>query len=273
MITHTLNPPPARRHAITESKKAELDSLTLQVLDAQGEVEQLQAVVTSLIEKSTKFQGFLAAADNDRTHSLATQNLLDSVVQSALDVKNNSAIAFNNMVLADEKTKRTALEIKKMIDKLIYSAEVVNKLSNLVIRKKDINPLISDELISIITSAVKDADNAVALTLVALKATFASQGSSLESEAATALEYTQSIKLYDILTGTVTESNQRIPCLQSMIYQAYSKAQTTYEQLKRANTDTTKQLNNANTDLNKATIKLKSLQSGLAAANAAALAS
>jgi hypothetical protein len=267
---------PRHKYGITERKKAELDLLSNEVIDAQYDVEQLQAVVTSLTEKSENFQQFLAITQANKTQALNNRNLLDQVVENALSLMNDSGIAFNEMVLADATTRIVAKEIKDVINKLIYSAEVINKLSNLIIRKKALNPLISDDLISRVGTAGKDANNAVALALVALKSAFAAQASNLESEAAAALEYTESMKLYQILTGKLPESGEsETPedSLQGLLYKAYSEAETIYKQAFQANLDTITQLNRANSDLNKAQIKLKSLQSGLAAGNAAALAS
>lgn len=61
--------------------------------------------------------------------------------------------------------------------------------------------------------------------------------------------------------------------IRGLLYNAYKETQIAYEKANFANDETTRQFNIATTNLNKAQIKLNSLQSGLAAANAAALAS
>jgi Ribonuclease G/E len=268
---------PRGKYGITEKKKSELDQLSNRVIDAQDIVEQLQAIVSSLTDKSAKFQAALAVAEANKEQALNNRNLLDQVVQNALNLRDDSAVAFDEMVLADSTTKIMSVQMKDVIDKLIYSAEVVNKLSNLVIRKKALNPLISDDLVSRISTAGKDANNAVALVLVALKSVFAAQASNLESEAATALEYTEAMKLYDVLTGKSVDEDdddkKHPDSLQKLLHEAYTAAETGYKDAFRANAETIKQLNQANSELSKAQIKLKSLQSGLAAGNAAALAS
>lgn len=271
-------PTAVRRYGVTEKKKAELDALMLKVLDAQQEVEQFQAIVVSLTEKSGNYQSYLATAESNRAHALDNRNLLDQLVQSALDLKNNSEIAFNESMEANLQTKKVAQKIKAVTDKLIYSADVINRLYNLIIRKKALNPLISDELVSMIGDAGKDANNAVALTLIALKSVFTAEASNMESEAASSLEYLQSIKLYEMLTVDqllniapgVTDNTDA--SLKQLLYDAYSNAKTTYEQLHKACRMITQELNEANTSLNKAQVKLRSLQSSLAAANAAAFA-
>jgi len=266
------------RYGITEKKKEELDLLTIEVIDTQHDVDQFTAIVTSLTAKLANFQSYLTTADNNRSVAYTNKLLIDQMVQSALDLRNNSSIAFDEMGQADLKTKSLAKSINLVINKLIYSAEMIDKLSNLLIRKKALNPLISDDLITMVGTAGKDANNAVALTLVALNATFASMASNMESESALALENSQAIALYQMLTGifppkTDDGTEVIIPSLQSYLHTAYNTAKTNYEQTEAAFKITTNQLNEAKTNLNKAQVKLRSLQSGFAAANAAALAS
>jgi hypothetical protein len=279
MKTHRAIPLPIMpsRYGITESKKAELDKLSIQVIDAQYDVNKFQSIVTSLADKVNNFQAFLATAENTRTQAYNNKILMTQLVQNALDLQNNSNIAFDEIVLADTKTKILGANIKQVIDKLIYSAEVLNKLATIITRKKALNPLISDELISVLATAGSDANNAVALALVALKSTFAAQASNMESEAAIELAYTQSSDLYETLVNGIAsdevEEKEKEKSLEYLLHEAYKNAKANYQKIEKALIICTKQLNDAKSDLNKAQIKLKSLQSGLAAANAAALAS
>jgi hypothetical protein len=267
------------RYGITEKKKAELDAKILEVLDAQHDVDQYQAIVASLTQKLNNFQAMLATADNDRTKALNNKNILDQLVQSTKDLLANSDIAFNDIVLADATTKDLAGSLKEVMDKLIYSVELINKLSALVISKKALNPLISDELVTMIGQAGGDANNAVALTLIALQSTFASQAANMESEAAAALEYTQARSLFHTMTGVDPINSDAIgntwapATLAGMIAQAYVDAKHKFEQRQTATDLVTTQLNLANIKLNKAQVNLRSLQSGLGAGNAAALVS
>jgi len=270
--------PRLKKYGITEKKKSELDTLKNLVIDAQADVQQQQVIVTSLTEKAARYQSYLLVADNNRTHALNNKNLIDQVIQNAYDLGYNSTNAFSNMISANEDTEQVASSVSTLINKLIYSVEIINKLANLVIRKKALNPLISDDLITRMNAAGTDANNAVALTLVALKSTLAAEASVLESEAAITLEYKQAIKLYLTLTG---EQSIDTPLslnpvsdisIRALLYNAYKEAKVAYDKANIANDETSRQLNIATTNLNKAQVKLKSLQSGLAAANAAALA-
>ncbi|OOV16637.1 hypothetical protein [Flavobacterium sp. LM4] len=266
-----------KRYGITEKKKSDIDLLTSQVTVAQAVVDQQSTVVASLNQKSIKYQGYLLDAESSRTQAKSNKELVDQVVQNGLDLFQNSEIAFSKMTVANEATGEVAKEVTVLINKLIYSVEIINKLSNLVIRKKSLNPLISDDLITKINAAGTDSNNAIALTLVALKSIFAAQSLSLESEAATALEQKQALSLYLTLTGKknpedifILEGNNSV---QALIYIANNEAKANYLEANKANDETTRQLNVANINLNKAQVELKSLQAALAAANAAALAS
>src|SRR5262245_62070271 len=131
-----------KKYGITEKKKAELDELTSEVTDAQHDVDQYQAMVNSLIEKSMKLERFLSDANSDQAKTLSNQNMVDNLVQSAKDLLSNSKITFEEMGKADSKTGTLANQIQAVINKLIYSADIINKLAILVVRKKGRNPLI-----------------------------------------------------------------------------------------------------------------------------------
>ncbi|MFT5822739.1 MAG: hypothetical protein ACI8ZM_003996, partial [Crocinitomix sp.] len=176
------------KYGITEAKKAELDSLSMEVTNAKEKVVQLQSVVNSLSEKSRTFKADLSASNDNLVVATENQSELTSIVNMANNLMANSGIAFSEVNAADYKTKVLAQQVRNVMLQLIYSAEVIDKLQNLIIRKKALNPLISDDLVTMITTAGADANNAVALMLVALNATFTAQASIIESKAATGLE-------------------------------------------------------------------------------------
>jgi hypothetical protein len=201
------------------------------------------------------------------------------VVENLLSLKNNSETTFDETVLAESKIKKVAVEISDIIQKLIFSAEIINKLGNLIIRKKATNPLISDELVTLVTTSGTNANNAVALTLVALQSVFSAQATTKESEVAVALEVLQAIQLYEFVIGENVDDIQSAKPLSpetsisGLLDTAYNVQFNMYNQALAASKDTIKQLNSAKRELSRAQVKLSSLQAGLAAANAAALAS
>ena len=264
------------RYGITERKKAEIDSLTLQVEDAKYQVDLYQSIVSSMTEKVAYFQNLLNIADNTRTQALSNQKLANQLVYNEGVLIKNSKITFNEIEKAEAKADVLAVNIKIMMDKLIYCVEVINKLSITVVRKKAVNPLISDELITMLATAGKDANNVIALALVALKSTFAAQASNMESKSAIELGYIQAQDMLKVLTNVtvnIGEDKTKNISLHTLLNTAYEDAKSNYEVMSQAVTRATRHLNQAQKDLNKAQVNLTSLQSGLAAANAAALAS
>lgn len=248
------------------TEKAKFDELAIQVMDAQFEVDQFEAIVASLTQKKDNYQGFLTEAQNNRAQALNNKTLADQLIQSALDLKNTSKTAYNEIAPVAEKMKLLSTGIETLTDKLIYAAAVLNTLSNEVMRKKALNPLISDDLINKINQAGNDANNAVALTLVALQSTLAAVALNMETEAAIELEYTQSVNLYETLTGGASGN---APSIGPSLDKAYRNADVYYLQAGKSLNMISEELNAAQANLNKAQVKLVALQSELAAANAA----
>ncbi len=261
------------RPGITEKKKAELDALTREILQAQYDVEQFQSVVTSLTQKSIACQQVLAYSDDRRGQCHTLKDLMDQLLQTFLNTKDGAHIAYNETNLACTKTKAMATQIKLVVDKLIYSAEKINKLANVLIRKKALNPLISDDLVARVVTAGKDANNAVALTLIAFKSAFTARASIMELEVLTGFLDLQSSALYENISADTTGKPEAGKHLTDQISHAYEQAKLQYEQAQHAVSETTNQVNTAQGLLSTAQLKLRSLQAALAAGNAAALAS
>ncbi len=268
---------------IVKNNKVSIDELVFEVLDAQDEVDQYQTIVASLTQKRNNFQILLTNAGNNCKQALVNKNLMDQLVQNTKDLQENSATAYNEIVMANAKTKGLAIKLKSLIDKLIYSVDMINTLSTLVIRKKALNPLISDELVSMVGQAGIDANHTVALTLVALQSGFASQAANIESDAAVAVEYAQSRNLYQMMTGTdLTGKNSKVSdekgrskkgvkqkhSVSELITGAYENALQLFSQRQTNYDIVTQELNQATIKRNNAQVKLELLQAGLKAGDA-----
>lgn len=268
-----------KKYGVTENKKAEIDQLTYQVIDAQYVVDENTANVNALQKKLTRFEGYLATADTNRASTLSNWNTMKQVVEDAKNLQKDCNISQQTMAEANLLMQEVAIDVNTVMQELIYTAEVINNLSNVIVRKKAKNPLISDELITILGDTGKDANNAVALMLTALESTFTAQATNMEADAANALSLAQADALYDTLTGTTQENKNEQnkhgfgKSLENLIYQSYTNAVSVYKSYRQDVNITQTQLNKAQYDLANAELKLASLQAGLAAANAAALAS
>lgn len=275
-----------RKYGVTEKKKAEIDELIIKVRNAEDEVEEYQAIVSSLTEKLQKFQAELALAEGNKELGLSNKTLMESIVMDAQDLLDDSINVQNLMYKSEAKIEKAASQMSELINELIYSADLINKLSELIVRKKQSNPLISDELITMVTKSGSDANNAVALTLTALKSIFTSQATNVEGQNVLKLERKLANELNSLikfkqkkkdeeskttLFATSAEIDDKIN-ISDMILLAYENYKRIYDETLIAVDDTTKQLSAAKLELDNSVVNLNSLKASLAAAQAAALA-
>jgi hypothetical protein len=270
-------------YGVTERKKKELDALAISLLNAEYKVSQFQAIVDSLTAKSVEFEGFLQNADAARAQALANFNTIQDIQKEVVNLSYNSQITLAESNAALLKSERLALQIKQVIDQLIYSVEIINKFTSLIISKKALNPLISDDLVSLASVAGKDANTAVALTLVALKSSFVANATNIEAQGLVIVVNTQSQNLKanwgEKAKQTPAADTQQPPVqdefksIYTLLQDANQQAIANYAVISSANDAVLGELDDAKIKLDKATVKLKSLQLGYAAANAAALAS
>lgn len=271
------------KHAINDKKQAELNSLSFRIAQTQYQVDQLQSIVTSLTQKNNDFTTLLVDAQNHRDTALSNLNMVNQVIAGIKNMLRNTELVRDVTVQADDKIEQTADHLSTLINQLIFSVEIIEKLAQLVNKKKASGKLISNELVKTITAASADANNAVALTLTALNSCYVAKTSGNEAKNITQLEYEQSTELYqlitgknDILPGGVFSTDSSIPVeptsLFSLLTAANTEAIEKYNAAFTASNLVNKELAQAQTSLNNATVKLNSLKSGLAAATAAALA-
>ena len=274
-ITSVPNTRTRTRYGITERKKQEIDGLTIQVNNAQYNVDQYQAMVDSLTDKSTEFEQYLSEAQAAKETALSNKNIAESVVSSVNDLKVNAKNSYDQAYQAEGKIHIAAQDMNKVVNQLIFTSEIINKLQVLINKKKEMNVYISDDMVAMIGKAGADINNAFALSLTALKSCYASLTTGKESAASTDFGSIQAGILYDKLTGTGKSEDDKETINTSilqLIKNALTKANNDYDKALKANNETTRQLEHAKGKLEKATIELNSLKSGLAAAKAAALA-
>ena len=270
---------------IANAKKGKLDSLTMQVTETQYEVDQYQAIINAETEKSVQFNAFLTEADANKSTALANLNLVKGIDFSVNSLVKSTKLAMEQSGTAAKKISQVSGDMSTLVDKLIFSVELIVRFDQLVNKQKASNPLIPDTLISFMSKAVTDANNAVALTLAALESCYAAEATALRSKSVINLENDQVIELEDKIeniapessslpmdgiyhVGLTVESTGVLP----LSIQAYNKANDKYKQALVDNNMVNQQLAHAKTLLATATTSLSSYKAGLAAATAAAYA-
>ncbi len=259
-------------HNITEAKKAALDTLHARIITAQQEVSYMQAIVTALADKAATSQVLLSAADAARQAAKGNKELAVQLAQNADNLLQNAAANLNQAKLVDAGAQKMGADINSIVYKLAYASNVLNKLASMVIRKKALNPLISDELVQMVNTACTDTNNANALLLAAMQSTLSAQATAIDTHMAFELSYTLATNLYAI-TATGNKTAHSTTPLQQIFEDAYKNAKANYTLAETAKNKAYEELNTAQANLAQSQATLKSLEAGLAAANAAALAS
>lgn len=270
---------------VADQKKADQDALTVQINEAQYEVNELSAIVSSLSKKSTEFTALLNETETRKSSALNNLNLAKDAVAAVRQVTQNTMVAVEQTGMAAEKIKSTTSQVSILIDKLIFSVEIIDKVTALVNRQKLSNPLIPDELITLLTKATTDAEKAVATTLTALQSCYAAENLIFEAHAVTTLEAQQSKYLQQRITAHAALGSkilERRDCkhglddkawgLLARLQAGYHHACKVYDETLNANDMVTQQLDYAQKQLTNAQTKLSSLKAGLAAEKAAAFA-
>ncbi|OHU84954.1 MULTISPECIES: hypothetical protein [Pseudoalteromonas] len=255
-------------YGVAQSKNSDIQSLTDQVTQAQFTVNELSNVVASLTEKQAYFANLLALASSKQATSLSHYNqakTLSSDVTETLRYVDIVATQIGGHTAASgslsQKLSETAEYMSKLINKLIFSVDVIEKLSDFVNRRKAVNQVIPDDLITFLNNAVAESNNAVSLTLTALQSCYASITPVAETSEVSTVQSTQAHNL-----------SEQVTHLQNLLQDLYEASTDSYKQALSASNMANTQLEDAQAQLAEAKATLASLNAGLEAAKAAAFA-
>lgn len=204
------------KYAINEKKQDKLNRLSAKIAQAHYQTEQLQAVVNSLRQKNDDFSLFLQEAENNKNTAANNFNLVNQLIDGIREMTRKTCVTTEQSLVTDNTIKATAKQVSVLIDQLIFSAEVIDKLAQIINKKKAIRPVISNDLIATINSASTDANNAMALTLTALNNCYLAFATSTEADKVTQLECKQSIKLYRLISGDAEGAKKMLDALKKL---------------------------------------------------------
>ncbi|KUI96882.1 hypothetical protein [Vibrio sp. MEBiC08052] len=186
---------------IAEQKNFEIESLTSQVANVQYQIDEMNAVVNSLTDKQGHFAQLLTDAEAKKNTALSQFNQVKLVVSQVAELKQYSQIVNHQTKTTKEGVTSTSQNVANLINQLIFSVDVIEKLTDFVNRQKAVNKAIPDELVSTLGQATTDANQAIATTLTALQSCYATVSSASESYSVSDLELQQSVHLEALLTG------------------------------------------------------------------------
>lgn len=271
--------------SVADKKNSEIQSLTGSVTQAQYDVAEQQAIVSSLQAKSQQFNMYLTQADDNQESALANLNLGKDALSSASSLVASMTTATSKVNEASSGASDVAAQMAELVNKLILSIEYINKTAQLVNKQKANNPLVPDKLIDNMSKAAANANNAIALSLAALQSCYVAEATLLESSEVLALGSQQSGQLRDrmgylwdaqsgkvLMAADAAQPGVNGPGIVAMLQQAYDDAKANYNQALTSNNIVTSQLSHAQAELADTQVRLNSYQAGLAAATAAAYA-
>ncbi|WP_105170022.1 hypothetical protein [Pseudoalteromonas sp. T1lg23B] len=252
---------------VAQNKNADIQALTTQVTDAQYTVNELTNVVTSLTSKQAYFANLLTLASSKQASALQHFSQSKTLMADLKETSNYVKIVEkqigteSNTDSLSGKLNETAQYMAGVVDKLIFSVDIIEKLLDFVNRRKAVNQVIPDDLITYLNNAVTESNNAVSLTLTALESCYASITPVQEIEEISELEVKQMVSLL-ALTATLTQA----------LGDSYKTSETSYQNALVASNMANQQLEDAQAQLAEAQANLASLNAGLEAAKAAAFA-
>ena len=142
---------------VAEQKNAEIESLKHQVSNAQYTVNELTTVVQSLTSKQSQFSQLLTQADSKKATVLAHYNQVKTVSGDITELKRYSNIVNDQSGNANDAICQTSETVATLINQLIFSVDVIEKLTGFVNRQKAVNKVIPDELVTVLNTATTDA--------------------------------------------------------------------------------------------------------------------
>ncbi|MCF5467828.1 hypothetical protein [Pseudomonas syringae] len=272
-------------YGVAVKKNADIKNLTEQVHLAQNRVTQQQAIVDSLQAKANAFTTRLGQATNTQASTLANYNLARSAMYSVTSLESNFKIALGQARAATEHAAMVSEKMANLIGKLIFSVEIINKVTLLINKQRVSNIQIPASMATFMAKATSDANNAVALTLTALQSCYAAESTLLDSLGGITLAARQAGDLDDSPHAGGKDQPAASPAEASrlnlsargngvvqLLKQAHENAVLNYNNALTNNDEVVNQLTQAQSRLAYYLMKLTSSKSGLNAANAAALA-
>lgn len=263
---------------IDNHKKAELDALTKEILDAQYDVNEVQAIVNSLSIKSSQFTQFLSEALAAQNTTLSNLHLCQQAVDSIKGVVKGSKLAAKTSEKACSTANAVSQDMAQMLNKLMFSIDIIDKVAQQAAKQKNSNPLVPDQLITYLNKATSDANKAFASALTALNSCYAADATLQEAQGITSLEHQQAHQLKERMESPEPSipnsptAPSELPGILTLLNARYQKTQEKYQTALANNNAVTHELSHAQKLLATATSRLASLKSGLAAASAAAYA-
>lgn len=171
---------PAIKVSATEAKRlkqSSVDELLTELHDAAIELERLQSLVDTLSERRERLAKRSGIANDHHVQANKVAEATAQSVQLVDRAANRTDEAASQAAVAAECATALLQGFSQWMNELLLMYDLVNRLYLVTIRKKALNPLIPDALIQQLMQAGADVNEAISLSITALKSVQAARTS------------------------------------------------------------------------------------------------
>ncbi len=243
----------APKLADTKKSKAsdKLNSFIKEVQNTKEEIDLLEATVSDLSKKAVWMQHKQIRTRTYGNSILEYRNNLLQIIETVNDLMTNESILRLEVIAANKKINQLTKVVDELLKKLLFTMELVNKLSSTIIRKKALNPLISDDLLRSVSIIAENSSLAVDVSLLALQYTFNTLSASNELVAITKQTQLHLSTYYRLLA----DDKKKQMSLSYLINQEEKETQQQEQQLIKDLNQLQIQIEKTNQELAKVSIK------------------
>ena len=250
----------------TAQKSNKIEFLRRQVKRASTQVAMANAKYESCLAKANVFMDLYAEAESNRTAAINYWELFLKVKSSLDTGRQTSDVSKLKAVNIQHEAEQLIIHWQKVTKDTIKAAKAIQLSADYIQKKKAVNPLISNDLVSDAVAASKKAEKAVEVVIDALTDSLTTLSSSTGAKNDTELTNVYIDRMVSILL----EKGQGFDeSLEASLKKGLEEAKQHAAQALLATENANKEMNIAKDELSQATAALATWEAALAAAETA----
>jgi hypothetical protein len=252
---------------LATQKKTAINKLISLVEDAKRSLAEAEADYDSFQRKSELFDSLLNSAVDRLTVMTDQNNLAVDTSQKMNSLAQTTEIANQTAKKTYSDTSNLLNSVQQVVDATLNAATDITLTTELIIKAKASNPLISSELVTQASQAATDANKAVSLIINALTSSFNTLSAANQANSTLEIVMSQVDQLKTLVVSgeSAYPSEEKKPITLQINYY-YTEAVNAREEAQKALDTVHKSVINAKDKLTLATTKLSSAEASLNAA-------
>ncbi|MES2653989.1 MAG: hypothetical protein V4620_00260 [Bacteroidota bacterium] len=240
----------------TDNKKSKALSKQLNsvIQENKTDIDLLETTLNDLNNKLVWTQNTQLRTRTYGSSILDYRNNLLKIIEAVNDLNNNEQIIRVEVSGANAQIKELTKIVDLLLKKLLFAIDVINKLSNTIMRKKAVNPLISDDLVRSMSIITENSSLVIDVSMLVLQHTVSTLSSSNELTSISKLTQLQLQVYYQLLT----DEKKKQMSLSYLINREQNETQQQEQQLIKDLNLLQIQIEKTNEELSKARAKYQS---------------